>query len=169
MVEGDTQAEPQEPGNTDGTNSPTEGPPMEEQKEESVPKKATENCAQCGKELVGEFLVNRELKFCNDSCFQLFLTQAIKDREISIEKAIDNVKWLGEELKYKENQLKTGILEENISELYSLVSFPIDKKKPKHVIEIEIGMLIRGILAKEQSLKIMKRLQVEDKKKCHQD
>ncbi len=131
--------------------------------------KAVESCAQCGNRLVGEFLVDRELKFCNDGCFQLFVTQAIKDRAVSLEKATDGVKWIKEEVKYKENQLKKGITEKNLSELYNLVSFPSDDKKPKHVLTIEIEMLKKGIAAKEESIKTMNELQVEDKKKCHQD
>ena len=93
------------------------------------------------------------------------IEQTIIDRKITMEKAADNIDWLNAELKYKENQLKKGIVEENISELYKLVSFPLDHKKPKHVLKIEIEMTKRIIEAKEESMKIMKELQAEDKKK----
>ena len=97
------------------------------------------------------------------------LSQIIKDREVTMDKTEDNIEYLTAEKEYKENQLKTEITEENISELYNLVSHPIDHKKPRHVLEIEVGMIKKILDAKEKSLKVMKELQVEDKKKCHQD
>ena len=93
------------------------------------------------------------------------LSQIISDREVSIEKTSETIDCWTVEKKFKENQLKTEIVEENISTLYNLVSFPINKKKPKHVIEIEVEMLERNIKKKNQELKIMEELQVEDKKK----
>ena len=95
---------------------------------------------------------------------EVSIEQTIIDREITMEKAADNIEWLNAELKYKEDQLKTKIVEENISELYKLVSFPLDHKKPRHVLKIEIGMTKKIIKAKEESMKIMKELQAEDKK-----
>ncbi len=96
---------------------------------------------------------------------EVLIEQTIIDREISMEQAADNIGWLNAELKYKQDQLKKGIVEENISELYKLVSFPLDHKKPRHVLEIEVDMTKRIIKAKEESMKIMKELQAEDKKK----
>ena len=85
--------------------------------------------------------------------------QIIKDRKVSIEKTEDSIKWITEEIKYKESQLKKRIVEENISQLYSLVSYPLDHKKPRHVLKIETEMLTKAKKAKETSLKIMKELQ----------
>ena len=90
------------------------------------------------------------------------LEQIIKDREVSIEKTEDSIKWIGEEINYKENQIDNEIIEENISQLYNLVSFPKDKKKPKHVLKIEIEMLKKAKKRKERSLKIMKEIQIKD-------
>ncbi len=95
---------------------------------------------------------------------EISVEQTIIDREITMEKTLDNIEWLNAELEYKEDQLKNGIKEKNISELYKLVSFPLDDKKPRHVLEIEIGMTKRIIQAKEESMEIMKELQVKDKK-----
>ncbi len=92
------------------------------------------------------------------------LAQIIKDRAVSMEKTEDGINWITEEIKYKENQLKNKIVEENTSQLYTLLSFPKDNKKPRHVLEIEVEMLKGAKTGKEKSLKIMKELQVEDKK-----
>jgi len=91
--------------------------------------------------------------------------QLIKDRDTSIDKTKDNISFLNKELKYKENQLKGKIVERNQSTLYNVTSFPIDDKKPRHVLEIEVGMIKKIIEAKENQLKTMEELQVEDKKK----
>ena len=100
---------------------------------------------------------------------EVSIEQMIIDREITMVKAADNIDWLNAELKYKEDQLKNGIKEKNISELYKLVSFPLDDKKPRHVLKIEIGMTKRIIKAKEDSMKIMKELQIEDIKKLEEN
>ncbi len=91
--------------------------------------------------------------------------QTIIDREISIENTENNIRWISGEVKFKEDQLKKEIVEENISELYKLVSFPLNHKKPEHVLKIEIEMLKKGIKAKNESLKIMRELQIGDIKK----
>lgn len=93
------------------------------------------------------------------------LSQIISDRAVSIEKTADGINWIGEEINYKENQIDSEIIEENLSQLYNLVSFPLNKKKPKHVLKIEIEMLKKAKKGKEKSLKIMEELQVEDRKK----
>lgn len=93
------------------------------------------------------------------------LSQIIKDRAVSIQKTGESIKWIIEEIKYKEDQIDSEIIEENISQLYNLVSFPKDKKKPKHVIKIEIEMLKTGKKSKEKTLKIMKELQITDERK----
>lgn len=93
------------------------------------------------------------------------LSQIISDRAISIEKTVDSIKWIGEEINYKEDQIDSEIIEENISQLYTLLSFPLNKKKPKHVLKIEIEMLKKAKKGKLKSIKIMEELQVEDKRK----
>lgn len=93
------------------------------------------------------------------------LSQIISDRGVTIEKTIDSIKWIQEEIEFKENQLDNVITEENISQLYNLVSFPMDKKKPRHVLKIEIEMLKKAIKGKKNNFKIMQELQIEDKKK----
>lgn len=97
------------------------------------------------------------------------LEQVIKDREVSIDKTRDNLIFLNKELKYKEDQLKGEIIERNQSGLYNITSFPMDDKKPKHVIEIEIGMIKKIIKAKEENLKIMDDLQKESKNATKSD
>ena len=91
--------------------------------------------------------------------------QIMKDREVSIEKAADTINWMTEELKYKEDQLDNEIIEENVSQLYNLISFPKDRKKPRHVIKIEVGMIKRVIKAKKKTIKIMEELQRIDQAK----
>jgi len=93
------------------------------------------------------------------------LSQIISDREVSMEKTADSIEWIGEEIKFKEDQLDNEITEENISQLYTLLSFPKDKKKPRHVLKIEVAMLKKAKKGKEKNLKIMQELQVEDKNK----
>ena len=93
------------------------------------------------------------------------LSQIIADREISIEKTEDSINWITEEINYKEDQIDSEIVEENISQLYNLVSYPKDKKKPKHVLKIEIQMLKKAKKNKEKSVKIMKELQLKDEEK----
>ncbi len=93
------------------------------------------------------------------------LEQIIKDRAVSMEKAAESISWYQEEIDYKENQLNTKIVEENISTLYNLLSYPLDHKKPKHVLKIEVIMLKKLKKQKEDSLEIMKELQIEDEGK----
>jgi len=93
------------------------------------------------------------------------LSQIISDREVSMEKTADSIEWIQEEIKFKDDQLDSEIIEENNSQLYTLLSFPINKKKPRHVLKIEVAMLKKAVKGKEKTLKIMKELQVEDKKK----
>lgn len=97
---------------------------------------------------------------------EVSLEQTIKDREISIGKTKDNLSFLKKELKYKTDQLTNNkIIERNQSGLYNITSFPIDDIKPKHVLEIEIGMIQKIMEAKQDQLKIMEELQIEDEKK----
>ena len=93
------------------------------------------------------------------------LQQIIATREVTMQKAREFQKQLTAELKYKQDQLKNEIIEKNISQLYDLRSFPLDDKKPKHVIEIEIDILKSDKKKFEDNLKVMEELQVEDKKK----
>ena len=69
------------------------------------------------------------------------IEQTIATREVSMEKAREFITNLTAEIKFKENQLKKGIVEENCSNLYELVSFPLDHKKPRHALKIEIEVL----------------------------
>ena len=85
--------------------------------------------------------------------------QIIQDREITMEKTADAINWITEEIKYKEDQLDNEVIEENISQLYNLVSFPKDKKKPRYVLKIEVEMLKKARSGKKKNLKIMKELQ----------
>ena len=96
------------------------------------------------------------------------IEQTIATREVSMEKANEFITNTTEEIKYKEDQLKKGIVEENCSNLYELVSFPLDHKKPRHALKIEIEELNRRKKKHETNLKIMKELQVEDKKKLEE-
>ena len=93
------------------------------------------------------------------------LAQIIKDRAVSMEKTEDSINWIQKEIDYKANQLDKKIVEENISQLYNLVSFPLNHKKPRHVLEIEIGMLKKSREGKKKILETMQELQVEDKEK----
>ncbi|KKN19161.1 hypothetical protein LCGC14_0948470 [marine sediment metagenome] len=95
---------------------------------------------------------------------EVSLNQIISDREVSIGNEAETIACWTEELKYKENQMDSEIVEENVSTLYNLVSFPKDKTKPRHVLKIEIEMLKRQIKKKKKILKIMQELQVEDEK-----
>ena len=93
------------------------------------------------------------------------IEQTIATREVSMEKANEFITNLNAEIKYKENQLKTKIVEENCSNLYELVSFPLDHKKPRHALKIEIEVLKGRKKKHETNLKTMNELQLEDKKK----
>ena len=94
---------------------------------------------------------------------EVHLSQIISDRAVSMEKAEESISWYQDEIDYKENQLKTKIVEENISTSYNLLSYPLDHKKPRHVLKIEVVMLKKLKKQKEDSLKIMKELQAKDK------
>ena len=96
---------------------------------------------------------------------EVTLEQTIKDREVSIEKTIDSINWIQEEIKFKDDQLDSVIIEENISQMYNLVSFPLNHKKPKHVLKIEVEMLKKVKKAKQKTLKIMEELQIKDEGK----
>lgn len=93
------------------------------------------------------------------------LSQIISDRAVSMEKTEDSIKWLGEEIIFKDDQLDKEIIEENTSIMYVLTSFPSDNKKPRHVLKIEVEILKRKRSNNKKTLKIMEELQVKDKKK----
>ncbi len=93
------------------------------------------------------------------------LEQIIATRKVSMEKAREFITQTSEEIKYKENQLKTKIVEENCSNLYELVSFPLDHKKPRHALKIEIEILEKRKKKHETNLEVMKELQKEDEGK----
>ena len=96
---------------------------------------------------------------------EVSLSQIISDREITIEKIKDKIKWYQEEINFKNDQLDKEIIEENVSQLYTLVSYPLNHKKPRHVVKIEIEILKKIKKNQEKQLKVMKELQIEDKAK----
>ena len=93
------------------------------------------------------------------------LEQIMATREVSMEKAKEFITNFKAEIKYKEDQLKNGIVEENCSNLYELVSFPLDHKKPRHALKIEIEVLKERKKKHEINLKVMRELQKEDEGK----
>lgn len=96
---------------------------------------------------------------------EVSIEQIMSDRQISIDKTTETIECWSVELGYKEDQMDTKIIEENVSTLYNLVSHPSDHIKPRHVMKIEISMLKRNIKKKKAEVKIMNELQSEDKKK----
>ena len=96
---------------------------------------------------------------------EVSIEQIMSDRQVTIDKTSETLDCWTVELGYKEDQMNTKIIEENVSTLYNIVSHPLDHKKPRHVMKIEIDMLKRNIKKKEAELKVMKELQLEDTKK----
>ncbi len=97
------------------------------------------------------------------------LEQIMATREVSMEKANEFITQLTAEIKYKEDQLKTKIVEENVSNTYELKSFPLDHKKPRHTLKIEMEILKKQNEKHKKNLKVMQELQREDKVKIKKE